>query len=289
MSKIPSPAKLISHFRPLQAYQYLKVLRMLKKSKIPLKLWHQVESQMPMMRRYNSRERTRLRLLASEIFYRKTISPAQGMVLTDEIKVTLCAQAAILIFGLEDPEQDPNLEWFRNWHEIVVYPTPFRNTKQIAFNSEGWLVSWAGIEAGETQYQGPVIVDWSSDKPHPLRGRANQVLMHELSHKLDMLDGNTNGHPPLHANMSEKAWYEAFEPAYEKLKAAAEHGRQTAINPYAATNPAEFFAVTTEYFFEAPQVLHRTYPKVYQQMKLFYRQDPLARDKALHQRQKRRH
>jgi len=269
------------HFHPIRSLRHRQLIHILHKSKIPLKLWHQVTAKMPMMQRYTTEERARLRILASDILYRKTISPARGMRLTDEIRVTLCAQAAILIFGLEDPEEDPSLEWFRNWHEIVVYPTPFRNTKKEVFNAEGWLVSWAGIETGETQYQGPVIIDWSNDKPHPLRSHANQVLMHELAHKLDMLDGSINGHPPLHRGMSEKDWYEAFEPAYETLKSAARNGRHTAINPYAATNPAEFFAVTTEYFFEAPARLHQVYPKVYRQLSHFYRQDPLQRERIL--------
>jgi len=274
------------HFHPILAFRHLQLLHALHKSKIPLKLWHKVTTQMPIMQRYTAQERTKLRILASDILYRKIISLAQGMVLTDEIRITLCAQAAILIFGLEDPEKDPSLDWFHNWHEIIVYPAPFRNTKKEVFNGAGWLVSWAGVEAGETQYQGPIIIDWSSDKPHPLRSHANQVLMHELAHKLDMLDGSVDGHPPLHANMSQKDWYNAFEPAYQKLKTAAANGRHTAITPYAATSPAEFFAVTTEYFFEAPARLHQVFPKVYQQLTLFYRQDPLQREKMLLKRKK---
>jgi Mlc titration factor MtfA (ptsG expression regulator) len=274
------------NFHPIQALRRRQLLKTLRRSKIPLKLWHQVTQKMPMMQRYTTQERARLRVLASDILYRKAISPAQGMALTDEIRVTICAQAAILIFGLEDPESDPSLDWFHNWHEIIVYPTPFRNTKGIAFNAQGWLVSWAGVESGETQYQGPVIIDWQEDKPHPLSSHANQVLMHELAHKLDMLDGPIDGHPPLHPGMSQKDWYEAFEPAYEHLKAKVARGAQTTINPYAATNPAEFFAVTTEYFFEAPQMLYRVYPKVYLQMKLFYRQDTLLRQRQTQHRRR---
>ncbi|MDX1352892.1 MAG: zinc-dependent peptidase, partial [Thiomicrorhabdus sp.] len=117
----------------------------------------------------------------------------------------------------------------------------------------------------------------------PLHSHANQVLMHEMAHKLDMLDGYTNGHPPLHANMSEQAWFSAFEEGFTCLNQQVKQGKKPDINPYAATNPAEFFAVTTEYFFEAPEKLYRVYPKVYQQLALFYQQQPLQQQLRLKQ------
>ncbi|WEJ63606.1 M90 family metallopeptidase [Thiomicrorhabdus lithotrophica] len=252
------------------------LLRHLRKSKIPLGLWHKTIAKMPLMQRYNSSERMQIRLLAGEILRCKAIVPVQGMRLTDEIRIMIATQAAILIFGFESSDDTFSLDWLRNWNQIIVYPTAFRNGRENLLSTDGFLVSWAGVESGETQYQGGIIIDWQDSQPHPLHAHANQVLMHEMAHKLDMLDGYTNGHPPLHANMNEKAWFEAFEEAFEDLNQQIDRGKVTIINPYAASNPAEFFAVATEYFFEAPKRLHRAYPKVYQQLLLFYRQNPIS-------------
>lgn len=251
--------------------------RRLRKNKIPLKLWHRTIAQMPLVLHYSGREKMRLRLLASEVLLNKAILPVNGFELTDEMRVVIATQVAILLFGLEEPETDLNLSWIHNWNQILVYPSAFHNGRKTVFNAQGLLQSLAGFESGETHYQGGIIIDWSDDRPHPLRKHANQVLLHEMAHKLDMLDGDTNGHPPLHSNMSHQAWYEAFETAFETLNRQLQQGRFTDFNPYAATNPAEFFAVSTEYFFEAPQLLNRLFPKVYQQLRLFYRQDPLLR------------
>jgi Mlc titration factor MtfA (ptsG expression regulator) len=109
------------------------------------------------------------------------------------------------------------------------------------------------------------------------------LVIHELAHKLDMLNGNANGQPPLHSNMRANEWASVMQSAYDHLNRQLNRNpdAETQIDPYAAENPAEFFAVTSEYFFSAPDLLTSVYPKVYQQLQLFYRQDPLARLKQL--------
>lgn len=262
------------HF--IRKFQHLVLARHLKRYKIPLKLWHQAISKMPILQRYNSAQRLQLRLLASEILRTKHLVAAKGMIFTDEIKVMLATQAAIVIYGFEKDKNRTAIGWLRNWHQIIVYPMSFYNGRQNILSPNGVLASQSAFESGETMYQGGIVIDWRDDKPHPLRAHANQVLMHEMAHKLDMLDGDTNGHPPLHSDMNEKEWFIAFEDAFESLNKQLIKGHKPAINPYAATNPAEFFAVTTEYFFEAPAVLKRAYPAVYNQLSLFYKQTPLS-------------
>jgi len=247
--------------------------RTVRKSKIPLTLWHQSIAQMPLMQRYTNSQKMHLRLLAGQILNQKNIQPVNGFYLSDAMRITMATQAAILLFGFENPEQDAGLAWIRNWQHILVYPTPFHNGRQTTFNIQGVMDSWGGFESGETQYQGGLIINWQDDQPHPLRKHANQVLMHEMAHKLDMLDGDTNGHPPLHSNMNQQTWFDVFSHAFKRLNTQLEQGIKTTINPYAATDPAEFFAVTTEYFFEDPQILKHAFPDVYQQLAQFYRQD----------------
>jgi hypothetical protein len=106
------------------------------------------------------------------------------------------------------------------------------------------------------------------------------VVIHEFAHKLDMLNGDADGYPPLHAGMSRAAWTRAFTGAYEDLCRRADAGEPTEIDPYAAESAGEFFAVTSETFFERPEILRACYPAVYDQLQAFYRQDPYARQLA---------
>lgn len=251
----------------------------LRKRKIPANLWLDLEKKMPLLARFNRAQKVQLRILASQILAEKHIIPAQGMQLTLTIKAIIATQIAVATYGLENSEEDTNLNWLKNWQDIIVYPTPYRTHRNPVVPLEGGLlgveIDTDVIESGETYAQGPIIINWHDDSPHPLRHHANQVMLHELAHKIDMLNGgNANGFPPLHKNMNAKTWFKAFETAFEHISHAVEKGRRTAINPYAATNAAEFFAVTSEYFFEAPKLLQKTYPEVYQQLSLFYCQDP---------------
>lgn len=105
------------------------------------------------------------------------------------------------------------------------------------------------------------------------------LVIHELAHKLDMLNGTANGLPPLHSNMRQSDWASTLQTAFEHLNQHLDHHPHTEppIDAYAGENPAEFFAVCSEYFFSAPDLLSAAYPQVYAQLQLFYRQDPLAR------------
>jgi Mlc titration factor MtfA (ptsG expression regulator) len=100
------------------------------------------------------------------------------------------------------------------------------------------------------------------------------VVIHEFTHKLDMLNGAADGLPPLHPGMDQRAWAAAFEAAYQGFCDALERGRDTWLDPYAAEHPSEFFAVVSEAFFTDAAETRRRYPEVYDQLRLFYRQDP---------------
>ncbi len=123
-----------------------------------------------------------------------------------------------------------------------------------------WYSGWTGIVV----YPGDFRVRRSELDEHG--------VMHE--YKLDMLNGEANGMPPLHAGMDRRAWKAAFDDAYQGFCDAVERSRDTWLDPYAAEHPAEFFAVISEAFFEAPRETQRRYPAVYDQLRLFYRQDP---------------
>jgi len=251
--------------------------RSLRKRKIAAHIWLRLEKQMPLLSRYNKHGKQQLRILASRILAKKYFTGVQGMQITPLVEATLATQIAITVFGLQDPLQDRALSWLDNWHEVVVYPTPFIRSHCSSIQMGGSPVGIDSmhdlIEEGETFYQGPLVINWQADEPHELTKQANQVLIHELAHKLDMLDGSSNGHPPLHAEMNEEKWFKAFKDAFEHINRQVNKGCKAPVNAYAATNPAEFFAVVSEYFFESPNVLRHAYPDVFEQLCLFYRQD----------------
>jgi Mlc titration factor MtfA (ptsG expression regulator) len=121
-------------------------------------------------------------------------------------------------------------------------------------------------------------VSWD-DVEQDMQGKQSgrNVVIHEIAHKLDVLNGAADGYPPLHRDMDIMAWSTSLSAAYESLVRQVQHHHRPCINPYAATNPAEFFAVISEYFFCAPDLLHTHFADVYQQLRIYYRQDPLQR------------
>jgi Mlc titration factor MtfA (ptsG expression regulator) len=129
---------------------------------------------------------------------------------------------------------------------------------------------------GESWLAGPVILSWE-DAERRGEEQGYNVVIHEFAHKLDMLNGDANGFPPLHSGMSREDWSRVFGGAYEDFRARVERGEDTAVDPYAAESPAEFFAVLSEAFFEIPETVRAEHPELYAQLAAFYRQDPAGR------------
>ncbi len=237
---------------------------------IAFEIWEAVLHDYPIFQGLSSVERARLRELATLFLHRKTLAGVQGLTLSTEMAVTVAAQACLPILEL-------GIEYYDGWVEVVIYPAAFRVTRDR--QDEAGLVSQEEQAlSGESWLQGPVIFAWEEDADdltHTHAGR--NVVIHELAHKLDMLNGSANGMPPLHPEMDRQRWSEVFSHAFESLKQRLSHHHPPPINPYAATAPAEFFAVVSEYFFADPPTLNHHYPALYEQLTLFYRQSPLDR------------
>ena len=131
------------------------------------------------------------------------------------------------------------------------------------------------VLSGEAWEQGPVILAWSEIEASG-RGEGFNVVVHEFVHKLDMLGGEADGVPPLHGDMRVPEWVAAFDAAYDDLCDQLERGEEPWLDPYAAEDPAEFFAVCAEMFFDVPQRFRAEYPDVYDQLKRYFKQDPAA-------------
>ncbi|HEY5898914.1 MAG TPA: M90 family metallopeptidase [Burkholderiales bacterium] len=204
----------------------------------------------------------KLRELVLLFLAEKEFAAAHGLELTDAMRVAIAAQACLPVLEL-------GLDWYAGWRGIVVYPGDFRVRRQ-EMDEHGVMHEWDDELAGEAMPGGPVVLSWDALARDP----SINVVIHEFAHKLDMLNGSADGVPPLHVGMDRKAWNQAFHEAYEGFCDAVERGKDTWLDPYAAEHPSEFFAVVSEAFFREARETKRRYPNVYEQLRLFYRQDP---------------
>ncbi|MEX0730284.1 MAG: M90 family metallopeptidase [Aquisalimonadaceae bacterium] len=231
--------------------------------------WRAVLDRLPVMYGLSPTQAERLRVLAVLFLHERQIVPAAGLEMNQTMKLQLAAQACLPILEL-------GLDWYRKCSTIVLYPGDFvaRHRYQDALGLEHDEVS---AMVGEAWDQGPVVLSWNDIAGSGERDGYN-VVIHEFAHKLDMLNGDANGHPPLHKDMRLERWTRAFSRAYDDFCDRAETGRdQSVIDPYAAESPGEFFSVVSEVFFELPHALRALYPDVYAQLAAFYRQSPLQR------------
>lgn len=242
--------------------------RVLKRAAIDDALWRAVLERYPFLAVLSGEERDRLRQWAVLFLHEKSVHGASGLEVTEEMRLTIAAQACLLILNLD-------LDYFRGWVEVIVYADEF--VPEYEYTDEDGIVHRTREPmAGESWLQGPVILSWADAVRAGGMDGVN-VVIHEFAHKIDMLNGDANGFPPLHDDMSRSAWSNAFGAAYGDFCARVDRREYTAIDPYAAESPAEFFAVMSEAFFEIPDVAGREYPEVYRQLAQFYRQDPAGR------------
>ncbi len=249
--------------------------RTLAKNPVAPELWQRVRQRLPILDGLSDVQDQALREACVLFLQAKHLTALPCVELDDEQRLFLAAQAQLPLLSLED------LNWYQGFHEIVLYPGDFISPQRHR-DASGIEHEWDGEHSGEAWQQGPVILAW----PGVLSSGnwdAYNLVIHELAHKLDMLNGDANGLPPLHADMRISEWARVMQSAYDDLNRQldSDPDLETAIDPYAAEDPAEFFAVTSEYFFSAPDLLHEAYPEVYEQLKAFYRQDTLARLQAL--------
>jgi MtfA peptidase len=207
-------------------------------------------------------ESEELKRLALLFLAEKQFVGAHGLDVSDAMRVSIAAQACLPILEL-------GLDWYSGFTGIVVYPGDFR-VRRTQADEHGVVHEWDDELAGEAMPGGPVVLSWDA----AANDAQMNVVIHEFAHKLDMLNGEADGLPPLHREMDRAAWARAFGEAYEGFCDALERGKDTWLDPYAAEHPSEFFAVVSEAFFEHPAETRRRYPEVYEQLKLFYRQEP---------------
>ncbi len=224
----------------------------------------------PLWHRFDDDEQERLAELTERIVAEKRWEAANGFALTDDIRMTIAVQAALLVLEL-------SFEHYDQVRTIIVHPTTMVLTgERRAGDSGGLLTDDPVAILGQAAHAGgPVVVAWDEvrrNARHPDRGF--NVVFHEFAHKLDMLDHVVDGTPPLASAEQRDRWVEVCTREFQSLR----HGAHDhLLRDYAAVNAGEFFAVATEGFFDRPVDLRRHHVDLYEVLGDFYRQDPATR------------
>ncbi|MCK5944614.1 MAG: zinc-dependent peptidase [Planctomycetes bacterium] len=230
--------------------------------------WLPHVERLPFYRALDERGQARIRDDLRVLIDEKNWEGCGGLELTDEIRVTIAAQASLLLLNIEH-------EYYRTVTSILVYPAAY---KTMAQHGADGLVREGQANLGEAWQTGPVILSWDDARrgamdPHD----GHNLVFHEFAHKLDMLNGSADGTPPMDNADQLRRWVATMTSEFERLRSRADEGRRTVMDKYGATNPAEFFAVATECFFEKSQRLKDKRPELYEVLRGYYHQDPASR------------
>jgi len=233
-----------------------------------------VRRNVPYYDRLSASEQEELRSNIQVFMAEKNFEGCGGLEMTDEIKVTIAAYACILLLHRQH-------DFYPRLRTILVYPDAYP-VKVVRPGPGNMVIEGHEMRAGESWHTGAVVISWNHvlHRPgDPQEGR--NVVLHEFAHQLDQEDGMVDGAPLLEgATFSQmrhryQTWARVLSAEFQQLRRAAEDGRETVLDTYGAQNPAEFFAVATECFFEKPGQLKEQHPALYAELKEFYRQDPL--------------
>lgn len=244
--------------------------RLLNKNPFPHAWLDILRQRVPYYRLLTSKEQQELQDHIRIFLSEKQFEGCGGLEITDEIRVTIAAQACILL--LNRPSN-----YYPGLQSILVYPSAYI-TRGRSVDPAGVVTEGPQTRLGEAWLRGAVILSWD-DVQHGSKDfqDGRNVTLHEFAHQLDQQDGVFDGAPLLDKSSSYASWARILRNEYETLRDAAKLGRPSSIDKYGATNPAEFFAVITEAFFENPRDLKQEHPELYEELKGFYHQDPLAR------------
>lgn len=260
-------------------------------ARISPELWQRTLAAHHFLDGLGAAEQDALRQRTAWLLASKTFTGVRGLEVTDDIMMSVAVQAALPILAL-----DPEL--YDGWHEIVVYPGGFV-IPRMEIDDTGVVHEYLQDASGEAWDGGPVILSW--EDASPCDDSSDNVVIHEFAHKLDLHTGEADGMPSLagRAELSTRRWRRVLDHAFarfchaldavetaipdhidpESAAAAAWYGKLP-LDPYAATDPAEFFAVSSEAFFVDPAPLAQALPDWYALLAVYYRQNPLLRQAA---------
>jgi Mlc titration factor MtfA (ptsG expression regulator) len=212
---------------------------------IPQALWDATLAQYPFLMERSQADRDALRQASAQFLHSKQFSGAHGLVITDEMALAIAAQACLPVLKL-------GLRWYDDFQGIVVHPGAMLAPREL-HDEAGVVHHYREELSGEAMPGGPVTLSWQ-DVQQACPQTGYNVVIHEFVHKLDMRDGTADGCPPLSSSALARRWPVVMQAAYddytEALSKAQRFGGPTPwLDPYAATAPAEFFAVACEAYF----------------------------------------
>ena len=194
---------------------------------------------------------------------------ANGFAVTDDIRVAIAAHASLLVLHLDD-----GLQSYLGVTSVIVHPSTIE-LRGVTMVGNGIFSPTSGPLLGEAHHNGPVLVSWDAAAEQALNPhRGENVLFHEFAHRLDMIDGISDGTPPLGDAATLAEWVEVCTKSLHALRTSEE---PSVLRSYGATNPAEFFAVATEVFFTIPVALREENPALYRVLRDYFGQDPARR------------
>ena len=226
-----------------------------------------IEKNVPLYRRLPGELKEQLQGLVQVFLDEKRFEGCGGLEMTDEIRLTVAAQACMLLLNRRT-------RYFRKLKTILVYPQTYV-ARQVAPVGGGAYIEGHSARLGESWRSGPVVLAWNSvTGGTSIVTDGQNVVLHEFAHQLDQEDGVADGAPILERRSRYAAWARVLSEEYEVLRGKRRRRRRSVLSKYGATNPAEFFAVATESFFEKPRQMKKRHPDLYEELRLYYRLDP---------------
>ena len=236
---------------------------------LPDSSWDIIDRNVPLVRALSATDRQQLGGIVQVLLNEKTFEGCNGLEITDEIRLTILAQAAVLL--LHNPRG-----YYPTLYTILVYPCAYI-APQDHVMPDGTVAVNDQVRLGESWHRGALVLAWD----HVQHSAANHddghnLTLHEFAHQLDGQATGMDGAPALKSRARYQAWARVLGQEYQTLIDEVHAGHKTLLDPYGATNPAEFFAVATELFFEKPGQMKRKHPELYRQLMKFYGQDPAS-------------
>lgn len=253
----------------LQSLRRRRDARALQRRAISDELWQACTAELPFVAARPVEQQDRLRRMASLFLDRKEFSGAGGFVVTDRIALAVAVQACLPVLEL-------GIDQYDGFVGIVVHCDAVLASREVV-DEHGIMHAYDEELAGEAMKGGPLMLSWADVLHEPEPGApatAYNVVIHEFAHVLDLRDGQADGTPVLGSSAQRRAWSEVLMAEYDRFCERVVCGYETALDPYAAEAPGEFFAVASEGFFVTPRALKEEQPAMYRLLASYYRQDP---------------
>ncbi|KEA62167.1 Inner membrane protein [Marinobacterium lacunae] len=229
---------------------------------VDARLWRQTLETTPLLAALGANEQTDLKTLTEQFLAEKRFFGGDDLEPNLEMAIRIAALACLPVLHL-------GYHWLSELHDLVIYPDAFLVHREER-DEFGVVHEHYEPLSGEAWEHGTLVLSWPDVLEAGARCDGRNVVIHEIAHILDDRNGAFNGFPPLHKGMDPVQWTADFSDAFDSLNQQLTQGHRPLIDPYGATSPAEFFAVTSEYHFERPDLLQEAFPRVAMQLERFY-------------------